>query len=54
MMVKFDFSSKPFGGKSHHVDADARVPHLIKVIKDLQDGEYAGSNEQSHVSTDIT
>lgn len=53
MMVKFDLGSNSFCVKTHHVDAGACVSHLIKVIKELQDGEYAGSNEKSHVSTDI-
>lgn len=43
----------PFPLRTHNVSAGARVSHLIKVIKELQDGEYAGSNEQSHVSTNI-
>lgn len=54
MMVKFDLSLNSFHVKTHHVDADAWAPHLIKVIKELQDSENAGSNEKSHVSTDIT
>lgn len=53
-MVKSDLSLNSFCVKTHHVDADAWAPHLIKVIKELQDGENAGSNEKSHVSTNIT
>lgn len=39
--------------RTHNAGAGAWASHLIKVIKELQDGEYAGSDEKSHVSADI-
>lgn len=39
--------------RTHNVGAGTRASHLIKVIKELQDSEYAGSDEKSHVSADI-